>query len=473
MVSVLLALILAALLVMPLLYNYVDAAHIVAQDAVPRRPYQLEVKTEPPILHIEGSGRYDAHTHAVTGTAPQEWMGYKFVGWMVDGIWYYGNPIKILMDKSHTAVAIYSITNETQANGKKHLLTIISPYGETAGSGWYGKGETAKFRVLEPYVYDEMREGVRYAFVGWDDGNTPNLMSNFIVVNGSKIIKAIWTEQYRLELSSVQGMDLIGAGWHDKGSRASLVAISDSEPEPGKVKYTFKRWVNAGPNAANIQDPESPNTSLIMDRPYTIMADWKKLYYFDVNSAYGEVEGDAYHEAGTYAIASIDSEVHETGKSGVRVVFDGWDGDAKSDGMNVKVFMEGPKSIDAKWKKQYYLTINSEYGTPSGSDWYDEGQLANFNINIPRDPAGLWKQQIFYGWDGSFTGTSMTGAVLMNGSKQVTAMWHEDFTIAYFNIGIIAGTIAGGSVVYAKMKKLKKRQNQSQELPAGNSGKEA
>ena len=459
MQKILLLLVIGALLLLPAL-NSASANHEIGDGYIHTNVYGLVVKTSPPGLYIDGSGMYEEDTWVKTGTAPEEWGAFEFVGWKVDQNWYSGNPLKILMDKKHTAIAIYSanhVNKQGSDDGENNLLTIISPYGKTAGSGSYLVGETAEFRALEQYVYDEFRDGVRHAFAGWDTGNTPNLMSNSIIMNESKVVKANWNEQYRLDhLNSMSGMDLIGVGWHDKGSRASLVAISNSEPELGAgVKYVFKEWVSVGPNAALIEDPKSPATSIIMEKPYGIMADWKKQYYLDISSGYGKVEGAGYYDAGTYATASIDSEVGDIGKDGIRVVFDGWDVDANSDGMNVKVFMDGPKSLDAKWKKQYYLTINSEYGIPNGSDWYDEGQVATFGINIPRDPAGFWKQQIFYGWDGSFTTTSMTGAVLMNGPKIVNAQWSEDYSTAYLNIGIIAGIVVGGLFTYKKMRKLK------------------
>jgi hypothetical protein len=465
-------LVMGALLLLPLL-DIADSSQQIEEGTL-KVMRELVVKTQPPGIPIEGadipfegSSMYEKDTWVETGIAPTKSGAYHFVGWEVDDARYPGNPITLLMDTDHTAIAIYSIggdrskqVSDDDEDDKKHLLTIISPYGKTVGSGWYDDGESADFKVLEKYVYDEYRDGVRYAFKAWDDGNAPNLMSNSIVMGESKEVRANWTEEYRLDLlNSLPDVNLIGAGWHEQGSRASLSAISDAELD--KVKYTFRGWISAGPNAAIMDDSKLPTTSIIVGGPYTIMADWEKQYYLDINSDYGKVEGEGYYDAGTYGIASIDSEVQQIGRSGVRVVFDGWDGDANSGGMNVKVLMDGPKSIDAKWKKQYYFTINSEYGIPNGSDWYDEGQVANFGINLPRDPAGFWKQQIFYGWDGSFSTAAMTGAVLMNGPKIVTAQWSEDYSIAYLNMGIIGGIIAGASFAYIKFKKRSKSHNDS------------
>ena len=100
--------------------------------------------------------------------------------------------------------------------------------------------------------------------------------------------------------------------------------------------------------------------------------------------------------------------------------------------------------------------VKSEHGIPSGSDWYDDGEMGTFGIIVPRDPAGFGIKQIFYGWDGSFSTTGMTGAVLMNGPKSVNAQWNEDYTTAYINLIIAAGVGGMGFLAYRMIKKPKK-----------------
>ena len=144
---------------------------------------------------------YEDNSWVKTGTAQQQWGAYEFVGWKIDEQWTLGNPLRILMDKEHTVVAIYSLhpaktqdsdVDNTKNNndGNTQYLTIISPYGETVGSASYSEGDIVNFKVAEQYVYDKFQDGVRYTFSGWSDGDTPNLMSNSIKMNGSKTITA-------------------------------------------------------------------------------------------------------------------------------------------------------------------------------------------------------------------------------------------------------------------------------------------
>lgn len=417
---------------------------------------ELTVKSEPLGIVVTSSNMFESNTWGETGIAPESSGSYEFVGWKVDDEWYTGNPITVLMDADHIAIAVYSLVHEevTPENHSSNInyLTIKSPYGNTIGSGWYIKDKTADFAVTEKYVYDEYQDGIRYAFSGWDDGKTPNSLSNSIIMNEDKVVTANWTEQYRLDFVNTNpDVSLLGSGWHDKESLATLTAINNSNLD--EAIYTFKEWLSAGPNAAIIQNSTLASTHIVMKKPYLIMADWKEQYYLDVNSGYGQVNGSGYYDAGTYATSFIDSEIQETGQSGVRVTFDGWTGDATSQSMNVKVFMDSPKSIDANWIKQYYLTVNSEYGNPHGSDWYDEGQIATFGIKIPREPVGFWNQQVFYGWDGSSETPGMKGTTLMNGPKTITAQWSDDSSLSILNIGIIAGLGVVALIGFVLLKK--------------------
>ncbi len=453
-INTLALLVIGVLFLLPLMESAYSSHEIVG--GTPKVMNELVVKSEPRGILITGSSMYESNTWAETGIAPASSGSFEFAGWKVDGEWYIGNPITVLMDADHSAVAIYSLVHgdltPENHSSNKHYLTIISPYGNTTGSGWYIQEKTADFAVSEKYVYDDFRDGIRYAFNGWDDGKTPNLLSNSIIMNESKVVTANWTKQYRLDfVNSSAEVNLLGSGWHDEGSLASLTAIDNSELD--KTIYTFKEWLNAGPNAAIIENSNSSSTSIAMENSYLIMAVWQEQYYLDINSGYGKVEGDGYYDAGTYAKSFIGSEIQETGKAGVRLAFDGWDGDANSQSMNVKVFMDSPKSIDANWEKQYYLTINSEWGNPYGSDWYDGGQIANFGINIHREPAGFWNQQLFYGWDGSSKTSGMKGTVLMNEPKTIIAKWSDDSSTAFLNIGIIAALLVVASFGYKTMKK--------------------
>jgi len=454
-------------------FDEVSGDHKIGDDVIHENLYELKIKSSPPGLQIDGSGTYEEDSWIVTGIAQQKWGAYEFVGWTVDGKWVDGNPTTVLMNKDHTVIGMYSLhpvkkqdsVNFIQENDNESTfdLTIISSYGKTIGSGSYSKGEIVDFSVSEQYVYDEIHDGVRYAFSGWSDGYTPNLMSNFIKMADSQTIEVNWSKQYRLDISnSIQNKNIISTSWHNENSTAPLVMNNFESKSDGQVKRTINEWISIGSNYAIIKDSKIPITSVVMDNPYVISIDWKNQFYLDVNSKYSKVEGSGFYDEGDVVVASIDSEMQSTGIAGTRLIFDGWHGDINSDGINVQVTMDGPKLLEGVWKKQFQLTVNSEYGIPSGTGWYNEGEVATFGTNIPRDPAGLWQQNTFQGWSGDIETQSNTGSILMNGPKTITAKWNTDYFIAFLNIGLISSTAIGGLLIYKKMKKGAKQEKSLQ-----------
>ncbi|MCK5739689.1 hypothetical protein KAH55_10920, partial [bacterium] len=71
--------------------------------------YWLEVTTLPENLTVLlGSGWYNTGDSATTSAAPEMIGGHYFRGWLVDGEGETGNPVSILMDAPHSAVANYA-----------------------------------------------------------------------------------------------------------------------------------------------------------------------------------------------------------------------------------------------------------------------------------------------------------------------------------------------------------------------------
>ncbi len=78
--------------------------------------------------------------------------------------------------------------------------------------------------------------------------------------------------------------------------------------------------------------------------------------------------------------------------------------------------------FQAFYSHQYYLKVNSQYGTTVGTNWYSEGTVAVFSVNPTAIQTG-GRTFVFAGWQGSVNQTSPSASVLMNGPKVVTALW--------------------------------------------------
>jgi hypothetical protein len=96
--------------------------------------------------------------------------------------------------------------------------------------------------------------------------------------------------------------------------------------------------------------------------------------------------------------------------------------------------------IRVAYTPQYYLKVDSSFGNPQGSGWYDEGVSANFSVSSPTYD-NLAAKHTLTGWTGDYTGREPTGSVQMDGPRTVEATWESDYTFTYVLIGGIGALV--------------------------------
>jgi hypothetical protein len=240
---------------------------------VPLVEYYLTVEEDPAfIITIPGEGWYSNCTY-VNLTAPDfvpaSGFRYRFDYWDVDGTPQGSNPITVHMDANHTATAHYVA---------QYYLTVISPYDTPGGEGWYDSCTYANATLLSG-VIDHDNE-TRRVFIDWgeDASGTNYAKSNPIHMNQNKTATANWKTQYYLTLATDPGgvTTPSGEGWYDAGTYASVSTSALVEILPGSSRYNFSGWTTA--DMPEITDPTSPSTTVLMDKPKTVTANYKTQY---------------------------------------------------------------------------------------------------------------------------------------------------------------------------------------------------
>jgi hypothetical protein len=89
--------------------------------------------------------------------------------------------------------------------------------------------------------------------------------------------------------------------------------------------------------------------------------------------------------------------------------------------------MSEPKTVTASWRTQYYLTVTSVYGSPTGTSWYDSGSTAAISIDELVEETGT--KHYFEQWSGDHTGDAASASVIMNSPKTVNAEWSTDYLL--------------------------------------------
>jgi hypothetical protein len=159
---------------------------------------------------------------------------------------------------------------------------------------------------------------------------------------------------------------------------------------------------------------------------------WQEQYHLTVNTQAGTASGAGWYNLGTSVTVSVPDSII-TGESGTRQIFTGWSGDASGTALTSNpITIDGPKTATANWKTQYYLTVTSATGNPTGKGWYDAGASATINIDVPASNSSdtrvvvIWK-----GTSGGYTGTSASSQVTMSHAITEEAVWTTQYLVTF------------------------------------------
>jgi len=354
----------------------------------------------------------------------------------------------------------------------EHFLKPITEVGNVLGGGWKEEGTTVNFEVESDIVIDKKNENIRYVFNSWNLGDYPNSPSNVIDFEAATAVKATWDEQFKLQLKTdVPGYDLFGTGWYDQGREVILIAEEELESDDSNTKYVFERWVSKGSNPLIIPNAHTPTTTITLEEPYVIEAQYGKSYRVNVWSQYGSAVGEGFYKQGEVAEIKMAQTEVVVQPNKIRKVFDGWntfsartmsmgsneDIDLKNVGavgnQNLLLFVDNPTNVTTNWKTQFYLDVQTTEGKTKGSGWYDIGRMVPISVTAPSTPPGMWSTYKFDGWTGDIVSADMKGRVIVNEPKIVMAEWKEDNTPGIINGIILAGVGSFAVVVLIKTQK--------------------
>ena len=374
------------------------------------------------------------------------------------------NSRKILVDSDDSDfIALF----ETQ-----HFFKPITEYGKILGGGWQNEGSTVNFEVESDVVIDKKNENIRYIFDSWNGGDYQNLPANSIDLEKFTTIKASWEKQYKLQIkTNVPGYDLFGTGWYNVGRQVVLISEEEYESDDANIKYAFEKWVSRGPNPIIIPNAHKATTTITVNFPYVIEAQYAKSYRVNVWTQYGDAEGAGFYKEGDIATIKMKKTEIEVKTKQIRKVFDGWntfgartlnlgdteDLDLKNVGavgnQNLLLFVNGPTNVTTNWRTQFYLDVQTSEAKAKGSGWYDLGRMVPISVSTPSTPPGMWSMYKFDRWVGDIDSTSLKERVIMNQPKTVIAEWREDNTPGIINSLILAGAVGIAAIVFTKTRK--------------------
>ncbi|HMK95000.1 MAG TPA: hypothetical protein VK536_06310, partial [Candidatus Limnocylindrales bacterium] len=325
----------------------------------------------------------------------------------------------------------FSQTGITSAAGSNTVLTVGSTnyaYNALPNGIWVNSGTT--FTWASP-----VSGGTGVQFIeSSSSGSSP--------ISASGTYSATYTTQCYLTVTSTYGSPT-GQGWYNAGASATFSVTTPASGGTG-TQYVLITWTGSGSGAYT---GSTSSKSVTMNNAINETASWQTQYYLTVTSSYGSPTGQGWYNAGSSASFSVTTPA--SGGTGVQYVFTSWSGSGSGSysgsGSSQSVTMNNAVTETASWQTQYYLTVTSSYGSPTGAGWYNSGTSATFSVTTPAS-GGTGIQYAFTSWTGSgtgaYTGSTNPNSVTMNNAITETANWQTQYQVTFTQSGI---TSAAGS----------------------------
>jgi uncharacterized repeat protein (TIGR02543 family) len=334
----------------------------------------------------------------------------------------------------------------------QYYLTVTSAYDTPGGAGWYDENTNAYATLATGTVNGGT--GTQHVFTNWSsDASGTGLTSNAIYMNGPKTATANWKTQYYLTTSTNFGTVNPSSGWQDSGS---LITITATPPSlaypPDKEQYVWLGWTGTG-NGSNTTTLNP--AQITMNSPITQTAAWRHEYKFTVithglaatwklpvifngsnpiGAANDRYPYTSWFEENTLIDFYIEWIVWDFTR---QFVFEYFSGDLSGGTQPVIVIVNAPKYITANYYTQYYLTVNSPYGTTGGQGWYNASLTAYATVTPLTVSGTPGTQYVFTGWSEDASGTtSPSDPITMDAPKTATANWKTQYQVTFQQTGL-------------------------------------
>ncbi len=155
-------------------------------------------------------------------------------------------------------------------------------------------------------------------------------------------------------------------------------------------------------------------------------------YQVSAESQYSAITGTGWYLSGGSAQVSVQNSPVSTSQ-GTQEVFTGWQGQYEGAQQSISFMVTAPITETALWQTQYYLTVNSPYGTPSpGNGWFNAGSSLSSSVNSPIS-GGSGIQYIVTGWTGTGSvgpsGDAGSTTFTLDAPSTITWNWETQYSV--------------------------------------------
>lgn len=344
------------------------------------------------------------------------------------------------------------------SNSGPNPPSAIAEYAETNSNKW--TINKVEFKNLLFYIGNSSRS-VQEALstIGYGKGSETYLPNNYGVQEVGNFVNdfavgsgipanqkssVLWQLGYSLSVNSDYG-NATGSGNYLAYSIVQIAAPQIVNISNG-VREVFAGWSGYGSGSYTGNDTSAYVT---LYQNTTETANWRRQYYLNATTQYGKVSGSGWYYANATVKSSINANIIGIAP-GSRVVFAGWSNGNSSNA--TKVFLNGPKTLAALWKNQYYLNVTSQYSKANGSGWYDANSTASVYISNTVMPINQTSRYGFYGWSNGNLNRSFSIELLS--PIAISAIFQRQFLIELApqnsygeNLGNVSSYLVSGAII--------------------------
>ena len=282
--------------------------------------------------------------------------GYSYIGYGVGSDKALQNPYGVSEIGSRVNYFMVGSGLQHPSNGYElwafgYGISITSAYGTGNSTTAY---RAYSIQSISEPRYVQLGNDKRAVFEGWSgsgEGSYSGTSNSTVISVASNITEtANWEIQYLVTINSSYGTTS-GTGWYASGSEV-YYSVPNITYYNKTTRYVFENWSNGNKN---------PTGSISAYAPYSIYASFKKEYYIDAHSEYGNITGTGWYTNGTNATIKLSNYTLAISHA-ERKAFYAWNNGSSTPRLDFIVVK--PVNISAVFKTQYLAEFETmdKYG---------------------------------------------------------------------------------------------------------------
>jgi len=327
-----------------------------------------------------------------------------------------------------------------------YLEVATDPEGITTipGEGGYNEGASVNLTAPDIVMASDV---MRYIFAYWNvSGEIKTERSIIVIMDANRTATAYYTTQYLVTFSQTR-LDNTATG----------IIVTINSIQYGFADLPYSVWADEGATFTysyqdivlsssagkrfKLIDISGPTSPFTVTGPVTVTANYKTQYQvtFDQTGLdssaigtvvtvdgspldYGSLPFSQWIDEGTSITYSYEAIVSSS-IQGKRFIL------SSVTGSTSPFTVDSPKAVVGNYVTQYYLTVTSPFGIPSGEGWYDAGTTAYAELDTGLIDHGNGTRRMFVSWSGDASGTNyvQSDPIIMDAPKEAVASWQTQY----------------------------------------------